>query len=109
VLLGGAAGPKLFDQIVEYGSGWMPLAGPGLGENLPRLRDLAARAGRDPESIAVVPFGTTPNHGKFDYFESLGVSAVIFNLQSAARDEVLPALDVLATFVAERRGTRAVK
>lgn len=103
VLFGGAAGPKLFDQIIEYGSGWMPLAGPGLGENVPKLRELADRAGRDPDGISIMPFGTTANHGKFDYFESLGISSVILNLPSEGRDEVLRELDVLAEFVAERR------
>jgi hypothetical protein len=42
-------------------------------------------------------------HGKFDYFESPGVTGAIFNLPSAPRDEVLPALEKLAAFVAERR------
>lgn len=104
-LFGGAAGPKLFSQIVEHGAGWMPLAGRGLSEGIRRLRDAAAAAGRDPADLAVIPFGSTPDHGKFDYFESLGVREVIFNLPCGPRDEVLPALDELADFVARRRVT----
>ncbi|MCV7105077.1 TIGR03619 family F420-dependent LLM class oxidoreductase [Mycolicibacterium chitae] len=107
VLLGGAAGPKLFSQIVEYGSGWMPLAGGGLTAGVQRLRELATAAGRDPDELAVIPFGSTPGHDKFDYFESLGIGEVIFNLPWGSRDVVLPALDRLAGFVAERRGTAA--
>lgn len=104
VLLGGAAGPKLFAQIAEYGSGWMPLAGGGLTVGIQRLREVVAAAGRDPEELSVIPFGSTPGHDKFDYFETLGIREVIFNLPWGPREEVLPALDKLAAFVAERRG-----
>src|SRR5690625_3426376 len=48
VLLGGAAGPKLFSHIVEYGAGWAPFGGSGLSDDLPRLRRTLAEAGRDP-------------------------------------------------------------
>src|SRR4051812_11792453 len=37
VLLGGAAGPKLFAAIAEWADGWMPIGGSGLRESLPRL------------------------------------------------------------------------
>ena len=30
VLIGGAAGPKLFDHIAEYGDGWLPIGGAGV-------------------------------------------------------------------------------
>ena len=35
VLIGGGAGPKLFDHIAEYADGWMPIGGAGLREALP--------------------------------------------------------------------------
>lgn len=38
VLLGGAAGPKLFAHIAEYGDGWIPIGGAGVGRALPELR-----------------------------------------------------------------------
>src|SRR6478609_3446922 len=38
VLLGGAPGPKLFAHIVEYGDGWIPIGGSGVGKSLPVLR-----------------------------------------------------------------------
>ena len=105
VLLGGLDGPKLFEHIIEYGSGWMPLGGAGFSTGLQRLRDLAATSGRDPAEIDVIPFGATTSHTTFDQMESLGVSAAVFSLPSGSRETVLPALDELATFVAQRRGS----
>ena len=49
VLHGGAAGPKLFAHIAEYGDGWIPIGGAGLTDAIPRLREAVAEAGRDPD------------------------------------------------------------
>ncbi len=93
VLLGGAAGPKLFTHIAEYCDGWIPIGGKGLTEDLPRLRQTVADAGRDPDRLEVVPFGSIPDPGKLDHFERLGVTECVFALPSARRDAVLPVLD----------------
>ena len=93
MLLGGAAGPKLFTHIAEYCDGWIPIGGKGLTEDLPRLRQTVADAGRDPDRLEVVPFGSIPDPGKLDHFERLGVTECVFALPSARRDAVLPVLD----------------
>jgi probable F420-dependent oxidoreductase len=93
VLIGGAAGPKLFAHIAEYADGWIPIGGAGLGQDLPRLRQVVEDAGRDPETLRIVPFGSIPDPGKLDHFTSLGVTEVIFRLPSAPADEALPVLD----------------
>ena len=103
VLLGGAAGPKLFDHIAEYGQGWIPIGGKGITDAIPRLRDRVAEAGRDPSALEITPFGSSPDHGKLDHFEKVGVTEVVFNLPSATRDEILPILDRYAALLAERR------
>ena len=103
VLLGGAAGPKLFDHIAEYGQGWIPIGGKGITDAVPRLRDRLVEAGRDPSDLEITPFGSTPDHGKLDHFETVGVTEVIFDLPSAPADQVLPLLDRYATLVGERR------
>ena len=36
--IGGGAGPKIFQHIVEYAQGWIPIGGAGLGKSLPVLR-----------------------------------------------------------------------
>jgi probable F420-dependent oxidoreductase len=103
VLMGGAAGPKLFDHIAEYGQGWIPIGGRGIKDALPELRDRVAAVGRDPSALEITPFGSVPDHGKLDHFEQVGVTECIFDLPSAPADKVLPILDRYAALVAERR------
>jgi probable F420-dependent oxidoreductase len=93
VLLGGAAGPKLFAHIAEYGDGWIPVGGAGLSTDIPELRRVVEEAGRDPGGLRIVPFGSLPDPGKLDHFAAIGVTEVIFRLPSAPRDEALPVLD----------------
>jgi hypothetical protein len=100
VLIGGAAGPKLFAHIAEYADGWIPIGGAGLGRDVPRLRQVVEEAGRDPESLRIVPFGSIPDRGKLEHFASIGVTEVIFRLPSAPADEALPVLDRWAELLA---------
>ena len=93
VLVGGAAGPTLFAHIAEYADGWIPIGGAGLSKAIPQLRDALAVAGRDPDALEVVPYGSIPDPGKLEHFASIGVTEVIFRLPSAGRDDVLRVLD----------------
>jgi probable F420-dependent oxidoreductase len=93
VLIGGAAGPKLFQHIVEYADGWIPIGGRGLTENLPKLKAAFEEAGRDPESVRITVFGSQPDPGKLDHFREMGVERVVFWLPPAPSDTVLPILD----------------
>jgi probable F420-dependent oxidoreductase len=102
VLVGGAAGAKLFAHVAEYANGWMPIGGSGMADALPRLRDAVAAAGRDPEQLEIVPFAAIPDHGKLDHYASLGVTETVFDLPSRPRDEVLPVLDRYAAIVDAR-------
>lgn len=102
VLLGGAAGPKLFAHIAEYCDGWIPIGGAGLTNDIDRLREAVADAGRDPSTFEVVPFGTLPTPEKLDHFEWIGVTECVFRLPSAGRDEVLAVLDEQAGLIAAR-------
>jgi len=102
VLHGGAAGPKLFDHIAEYGDGWIPIGGAGLTEAIPRLREEVAKAGRDPDRLEIVPFGSIPDPGKLDHFERIGVTECVFRLPSSPRDVVLPLLDEQAALITAR-------
>ena len=102
VLHGGAAGPTLFAHIAEYGDGWIPIGGAGLTTAIPQLREVVAAAGRDPEALEIIPFGSVPDAGKLDHFERIGVTECVFRLPSAPRDIVLPRLDEQAALVASR-------
>jgi probable F420-dependent oxidoreductase len=93
VLLGGAAGPKLFSHIAEYGDGWIPIGGAGLTAAIPQLQQVVASAGRDPSSLQIVSFGSLPDPGKLEHFAAIGVTEVVFGLPSAPRDDVLRVLD----------------
>lgn len=96
VLIGGAAGPKLFEHIAEYGDGWIPIGGAGVREALVELRAAYEKRGRDPASLHVVPMGILPSREKLDYYASVGVTEAVLRLPSAPRDAVLPVLDEFA-------------
>jgi probable F420-dependent oxidoreductase len=96
ILLGGAPGPILFAQIAEYGDGWIPFGGAGVRAALPQLNAAFEAAGRDPKELRIVPFGTMPDPGKLDYYESIGIDEVVLRVPNGSADEILPVLDQYA-------------
>jgi len=98
VFIGGGAGPKLFAHVNEYAAGWIPIGGSGLAA-IPQLREAAASAGRDPNSLEIIPFGSIPTPEKVDHFEAIGVTECVVRLPSAGRDEALRVLDRYVDFV----------
>jgi probable F420-dependent oxidoreductase len=102
VLLGGAAGPKLFAAIAEHGDGWIPIGGAGMGEALPRLKAAVEEAGRDPGELELIPFWSVPDPGKLDHYAEIGATEVVFMLPSAGRDRILPLLDRYGELIAGR-------
>ena len=99
VLVGGAPGPILFGHIAEFADGWIPVGGAGVAAAMADLHVAAEKAGRDPAELTVIPFGTLPDQGKLDHYETLGISETVLRLPSAGRDEVLRTLDSFAPFV----------
>ena len=99
VLVGGAPGPLLFRHIAEFADGWIPVGGAGVAAAMADLHAAAEAVGRDPGELTVVPFGTLPDQGKLDHYESLGIREVILRLPSAPAAEVLATLDSFAPFV----------
>jgi probable F420-dependent oxidoreductase len=100
VLIGGAAGPKMFAAIAEYGDGWFPIGGAGVRAALPELHGACEAVGRDPASVRVVPFGTIPDPGKIDYYASLGIDEIVLRVPTADAATVLGVLDGFADVVA---------
>jgi alkanesulfonate monooxygenase SsuD/methylene tetrahydromethanopterin reductase-like flavin-dependent oxidoreductase (luciferase family) len=96
ILIGGAAGPKLFAHVAEYADGWIPIGGAGVRAVLPDLRRAMERACRDPATVRVVPFGVIPDPAKLQYYESIGIPEVVVRIPSAPADAVLPVLDEYA-------------
>nr|HNN39653.1 TIGR03619 family F420-dependent LLM class oxidoreductase [Microthrixaceae bacterium] len=104
VLIGGGAGPKMFAHLAEYADGWIPIGGAGLSESIPRYKDAVAAAGRDPEAMRIIPFGSLPTAPKLEHFASIGVTECVFRLPSAPTDEVMTVLDEQAELLGELRG-----
>jgi len=105
VLLGGVASPGNFAAIADYGDGWLPVGGSGVGEAVPELRRAFEANGRDPELARVVPFGTVPTEAKLDYFDRLGIDEVVLRVPSGSRSEILEVLDAHAEFVTRFAGS----
>jgi probable F420-dependent oxidoreductase len=92
-LIGGGAGPALFSAIAEYADGWMPIGGAGISTALDPLRHALGAAGRDPDGLEIVPFGTVPDEGKLVYYASIGCTEVVLRVPSGPEDEMLRVLD----------------
>jgi len=107
VLLGGAATPANFAAIAEYGDGWLPIGGSGLGEAVPALRRAVEDAGRDPDLVRVIPFGTVPTEAKLDHFARLGLDEVVLRVPSGSPSEILEVLDAHAVHVERFAGSDA--
>jgi probable F420-dependent oxidoreductase len=99
VLIGGAAGPKLFDHIAEYGDGWIPIGGAGVRAALADLQRACEARGRDPQELRIVPFGTLPDPGKIEYYASIGVTEIVLRVPGGGPARVLPILDEYAQLV----------
>jgi probable F420-dependent oxidoreductase len=99
ILIGGAAGPIMFAHVAEYADGWIPIGGRGVRAALPDLHRACEAVGRDPAALRIVPFGTVPDPGKLEYYESIGVSEVVLRLPSADEATVLRTLDRYVTLL----------
>ena len=103
ILIGGGAGPRMFEHLAEYADGWIPIGGTGLADAIPRYREAVAAAGRDPETMRIVPFGSLPSPAKLEHFAAIGVTECVFRIPSAPTGEVLPVLDEQAELIAGLR------
>jgi probable F420-dependent oxidoreductase len=93
VLIGGAAGPKLFAAIAAWADGWMPIGAGGLSRRLPELREAVEAAGRDFGAMRIAPMAVEPTAEKLDYYRTVGITEVGLRLPNARRDDVLRTLD----------------
>ncbi|HYZ24246.1 MAG TPA: LLM class F420-dependent oxidoreductase [Rhodopila sp.] len=96
ILVGGAF-PYSARRAVRYGNGWLPQvtrkdAAP-LTEIIPRFRDLAAKAGRDPAKMTIAIGAQPLDPALIETYARLGVDMVYPSLESAKADIILPQLD----------------
>ena len=97
ILLGGESSYTL-QRVVDYGEGWLPrIRQPEiLTQGMGALRERAAKAGRDMQTISVSVFGAVADPQLLDTYQAAGITRVILGLPSAGRDRVLPLLDQYA-------------
>ena len=102
VIVGGAF-PYGARRAIAYGDGWMPHARrPEYGDViklLPDFKKLLAESGRDPASLPVTIFGVPEDRDLIKHYRDAGVDRLVFNLNPAKADEVLPALDRCAALM----------
>ncbi|MFL5267939.1 MAG: TIGR03619 family F420-dependent LLM class oxidoreductase, partial [Stellaceae bacterium] len=84
-------------RAIRYGDGILPAA-PSAGsgspeEFMPRWRELAAEAGRDPRMLSVTLGGAPEDLDLLKRNRDLGVSRMTVRLPAAKKEEMLPILD----------------
>jgi probable F420-dependent oxidoreductase len=96
IVVGGAF-PYSARRAIRYGDGWMPQVTPSattpLMDLIPRFRQMAAEAGRDPASLGISIGGQGPDIDLIKRYADQGVERVSVSLLSETEDTILPILD----------------
>jgi probable F420-dependent oxidoreductase len=102
ILVGGAF-PYGARRALRYGNGWMPhrtrTQYADVQALLPKFREMAAEAGRDPGSVPITIWGAKENLDLLKRDRDDGVSRVVVSFDSAKADTILPELDRWATLI----------
>src|SRR5215472_2446192 len=98
-----AVGNIYIKIAIRYGDGLIPQA-PSVGsgspkEFMPRLRQMAEEAGRDPKSLSVTLGGAPEDLDVLKRNRDLGVARMTVRLPPAKEDEILPILDRWAKLI----------
>jgi probable F420-dependent oxidoreductase len=96
VIVGGAF-PYSARRAIRYGDGWIPQASRGsyteIGDMIPKFREMATEAGRDPKSIEITVWFPKRDADLMKRYQDLGVSRVVCSLESEKADTILPVVD----------------
>jgi probable F420-dependent oxidoreductase len=102
VLVGGAF-PYSARRAIRYGDGWVPGSSKEYRDIvglIPRFRQMAAEAGRDPASLPITAWYPPRDLALMHCYHVLGVERAVFTVPSATADIVLPALDEIGALMA---------
>ncbi|MBI3197306.1 MAG: LLM class F420-dependent oxidoreductase [Rhodospirillales bacterium] len=96
IIVGGAF-PYGARRALRYGDGWMPhrvrTTYADVSALLPKFREMAKEAGRDPASVPVTIWGAKEDEGLLKRDRDDGVERLVVSLDSAKADKILPELD----------------
>jgi alkanesulfonate monooxygenase SsuD/methylene tetrahydromethanopterin reductase-like flavin-dependent oxidoreductase (luciferase family) len=81
------------------GDGWIPTARCDIAEVLPKFREMAKEAGRDPDSIEITSFGLGEDLDRVKRLADLGVARIVPMFPPEKADKVLPIIDRWTTFI----------
>jgi probable F420-dependent oxidoreductase len=107
VIVGGAF-PYSARRAIRYGEGWIPQAARGtyteIADMIPEFRKMASEAGRDPASIAITVWGPKRDADLMKRYQDLGVSRIVFSVESEKAEAILPILDELSGLIRRVNG-----
>jgi probable F420-dependent oxidoreductase len=96
IIVGGAF-PHGARRAIRYGNGWIPLTGRAaygdIAELMPRFRQMASEAGRDPAEVPVSLFAAPEDVDTLKRYRDLGISRVVVSLESEDAEQTWPVLD----------------
>ena len=102
VIVGGAF-PYSARRAIRYGDGWISQASRGayaeIADMIPEFRKMATEAGRDASKIEITVWFPKKDADLMKRYQDLGVSRVVFNLESEAADKIVPVIDEIAEFM----------
>jgi probable F420-dependent oxidoreductase len=87
----GGAFPHGAQRAIRYGDGWIP--GGDIREVLPKFREMAREAGRDPAGIEITSFATGEDLDRVKRLNEMGVARVVPMFPPEKADKVLPMVD----------------
>jgi probable F420-dependent oxidoreductase len=98
----GGAFPHGARRAIRYGDGWIP--GGDIREVLPKFREMAREAGRDPAGIEITSFATGEDVDRVKRLNEMGVARVVPMFPPEKADKVLPIVDRWAKIMKEVNG-----
>jgi probable F420-dependent oxidoreductase len=107
VIVGGAF-PYSARRAIRYGDGWIPQASRGayaeIADMIPEFRKMATEAGRDASKIEITVWFPKQDADLMKRYQDLGVSRVVFNVESEKADTILPVVDGWAALMRQVNG-----
>lgn len=100
----GGAFPQGARRAIRYGDGWIPTARGDLTVDLPKFRQMAQQAGRDPNSLEVTSFGLAEELDKVKRLAEMGVARVVPMFPPEKVDTVMPVIDRWAKIMQQVNG-----